>query len=121
MNHIVNTEKNGVDLSWLLGGNPGAIAQQEQEGQMQLVQSSCLPIESCNNAHEKLTALGVVFKKAVVDDPLFIEVDLPEGWQLQPTEHNMWSQLVDETGSVRAKIFYKASFYDRAAFINFVE
>ncbi len=53
-------------------------------------------------------------------DDLFINVVLPDGWQKKPTDHSMWSDLVDERGRKRANIFYKAAFYDRSAHLNLV-
>ena len=52
-------------------------------------------------------------------DDLFTDVKLPQGWRIQPTNHSMWSDLLDEAGVKRAAIFYKAAFYDRSAFIRF--
>ena len=62
-------------------------------------------------------AMGVEFGDAV--DPLFRTAVLPHGWKLKPTDHAMWSKLVDERGRTRASMFYKAAFYDRDAFIHF--
>jgi hypothetical protein len=45
-------------------------------------------------------------------------VSLPPGWKVVPTDHSMWSDLVDAKGEKRASIFYKAAFYDRDAFIR---
>lgn len=44
-----------------------------------------------------------------------LNVELPDGWKKVGTNHDMHSDLVDETGKVRASIFYKAAFYDRRA------
>ena len=52
-------------------------------------------------------------------DDLFYLCELPNGWMKQATDHSMWSNLIDSNGRVVATIFYKAAFYDRAAFINF--
>lgn len=49
---------------------------------------------------------------------LFFDVRLPEGWRIEPTEHSMYTNLVDANGWVRASIFYKAAFYDRKASIS---
>lgn len=49
-------------------------------------------------------------------DPLFCHAELPAGWHKEATDHSMWSNLVDDKGRIRAKIFYKAAFYDRDAF-----
>jgi hypothetical protein len=52
-------------------------------------------------------------------DELLYDVELPEGWDIVSTDHSMWNNLIDDKGRERASFFYKASFYDRDAFINF--
>jgi hypothetical protein len=52
------------------------------------------------------------------DDPLFCRVELPAGWRKVPTDHPLWTDLVDGGGKVRAKIVYKAAFYDRYARVS---
>jgi len=49
---------------------------------------------------------------------LFIECVMPAGWKKVPTDHSMWSNLLDDKGRIRANIFYKAAFYDRDAFMD---
>ena len=34
---------------------------------------------------------------------------------MQATDHSMWSNILDQNGMVRGKMFYKAAFYDRSA------
>lgn len=105
-----------VFLEALITGDVGqAIMNQEKRGQTDLSRSSKLPIES-RNSRKDFEALGIVFGENV--DDLFVNVTLPEGWRVEPTEHSMWSNLVDVNGRVVATIFYKAAFYDRQAFIG---
>lgn len=52
-------------------------------------------------------------------DTLFWNVELPIGWCIKATDHSMWNALYDNKGRKRASFFYKASFYDRDAFIKF--
>lgn len=52
-------------------------------------------------------------------DDLFWNVKLPEGWEIKATDHSMWNNLFNDKGRLRADFFYKAAFYDRAAFTNF--
>lgn len=52
-------------------------------------------------------------------DELFLNVELPEGWNIQATDHAMWNDVLDEKGRRRIQFFYKGSFYDRDAFTNF--
>jgi len=123
MKEIEDTTKS-PHTEWLMGGNPGAIERQEKEGQMQLVQSCQLPAKInhpmgawIEKEYEKM-GIEIIGKG---NDELFFNVKLPEGWRLRATEHPMWSHLIDESGKVRASIFYKAAFYDRDAFINIGE
>jgi len=64
---------------------------------------------------EILQKAGVKFGSAVPGDPLFQYATLPTGWKKVGTDHAMWSNLLDDKGRIRALIFYKAAFYDRAA------
>lgn len=52
-------------------------------------------------------------------DDLFFNVKLPEGWEIKPTEHSMWNEVMDDKGRKRMTFFYKGAFYDRDAFVNF--
>lgn len=92
------------------------IEQTEAEGQQELVESAAFPKKGSRPSKdnwEALEALGFV-KGDEVDD-LFVEVQLPKGWKKVPTDHPMWSNIMDERGVIRISIFYKAAFYDRAA------
>lgn len=112
---ITNTRTQRPSLGMVM---PGAIEAQEAEGQRELVQSAQLPVECHAECKAKLEAAGVKFGPALPDDPLFCNAELPAGWKKVPTDHSMWSDLVDEKGEKRAAIFYKAAFYDRSAFIR---
>jgi hypothetical protein len=106
--------------NFLVAATPGGIEAQEKAGQTTFVNNSTLPIDlnrSCT--WEDLATLGIV-KGEPVDD-LFVKVELPTGWTKKPTEHSMWSDLCDEQGRVRARIFYKAAFYDRSAALTLVQ
>ena len=117
---IENTAKTGVRPEFLSGGAPREIEAQEARGQDQLVNSHDLPVQ-CGPNREALEAAGVTFGEPKKGDPLFCRAELPAGWSKQATDHSMWSNLVDETGTVRAIIFYNAAFYDRDAFMNVCE
>lgn len=104
----------------LLTGGDQAIERQEAAGQDDLVNSDTLPTDIGGRYGEPLQcpileASGVKFLGVVDGDPLFQYVELPQGWKKLPTDHSMWSKLVDEKGRERAMIFYKAAFYDRSA------
>lgn len=101
--------KSGEDAGRATGNE---IIEQEKRGQRKQVNSSTLPQEM-RGGRAAYEALGVTFG-ADVDD-IFIEAILPDGWTKRATDHQMWSEVVDETGKVRIKVFYKAAFYDRSA------
>lgn len=120
---ITDTSKKPM-LGWLFGGNPGAIEAQEAEGQKEPANSSQLPKKvnspRGSDAIKKYEELGIKVDGSGSDD-LFLNVTLPAGWAVKPTDHSMWSHLVDAEGKERASIFYKAAFYDRGALINFAD
>lgn len=106
-------------------GTPDAITGQEAQGQRSFAESDTLPAnirggrgETDAEARERLEAMGVRIGPAVEGDDLFVYADLPDGWERRPTEHSMWSDLVDGGGRKVASIFYKAAFYDRDAFLD---
>lgn len=94
-------------------GPSQSIEAMEALGQRELCASEQLPTDGCDV--EALTKLGFQIGEVLADDPLFRAVTLPAGWKLAPTDHSMWSDLVDAKGRKRAAVFYKAAFYDRKA------
>jgi hypothetical protein len=115
MTEIENTSRRNP-IVHLAAGFPGSdtftnyIEGQEAAGQSQLVNSEMLP----RDGSDGYATVGV----AVVDDSgddLFVKVTLPAGWSKRPTDHSMWSEVVDELGRKRIGVFYKAAFYDRHA------
>lgn len=107
---ITNTAKTPT----ILDGLPGMIEASELRGQAELVGSALLPT-NMRGEREKFEKMGFVFGDVVKDDPLFINATLPSGWKKEHTDHSMWSKIVDDKWNERAKIFYKAAFYDRRA------
>ena len=97
---------------------PGGIEAQEAQGQAELCRNSgVLPKNMMHGCtQEKLEEMGITFGE--VADDIFVNVTLPKGWEIKPTDHSMWTELVDETGTKKAAIFYKAAFYDRNAHIS---
>lgn len=101
----------------LMGGSSSdAIKRQEAREQKALVNSETLPHKFNYGTREQFEQMGIVFGEKA--DDLFSYVTLPNGWKKQPTDHSMWSKLVDEQGRERALIFYKAAFYDCDAFLS---
>ena len=114
-----NTRITPAALSALFAGDmdnflvalmPGGIEAQEKRGQSALVNSAMLPVQA---QWDQLAQIGIVRGDPV--DDLFVNATLPAGWTKRATEHDMWSDLLDEQGRKRAAIFYKAAFYDRSA------
>lgn len=107
----------------LIASKPGGIEQQEKEGQMELCSRSVsnprlskLPKDMCGCSREDFERLGIKFLDDA--DDLFVNVELPEGWSLIATSQAMWNDLIDNNGSKRVQVFYKAAFYDRNATIH---
>lgn len=111
-----NTERD-PHPEWVMGGNPDAIVEQEKEGQRQLVEDFQLPVRMVDCTEEDLEKMGIVLGEEIESDPLFRKVELPKGWTVRATEHQMWSDVFDEQGVVRLRVFYKAAFYDRRAHV----
>lgn len=40
-------------------------------------------------------------------DDLFYSVELPDGWEIKPTSHHMWNDVVDDKSRERISFFYK--------------
>jgi len=97
------------------GGDSSVIESQERAGQQELVNSSQLPKRGIEEACKEITVIG-----DSKEDALFVDVKLPKGWKIIEDNPPYWSALIDEKEKVRAKIFYKAAFYDRRAFIKFM-
>ncbi len=108
--------------------DPASIEAQEAQGALDM-------IDSGSHAFTQLPALTAFASPAEnlywqhsikvlclnPNDPLFYTTVLPKGWQINPTTHPLWTELVDDKDKTIALIFYKAAFYDMAAFISFTE
>jgi hypothetical protein len=101
----------------LMGGSESYITGMEAAGQRQLVESDRLPTDA---PWSELEALGFVRGAEVPGDAMFTEATLPAGWKREPSDHSMWSHIVDERGIRRVSVFYKAAFYDRSAHASIV-
>lgn len=96
--------------NFIAASTPGGIEAQEKRGQVEQAKKQTLPQDLKRAEFE---ALGFVFGEPL--DDLFVNVTFPTGWEKKPTDHSMWTDIVDETGKKRGAIFYKAAFYDRSA------
>lgn len=97
-------------------GTEKYIETQEKQGQNEVSFGSKFPIDVRGLSKQEMESMGFVFGKKI--DELFQEVVLPAGWRIQPTDHSMWSNILDENGDNRGDMFYKAAFYDRCAFAS---
>jgi len=113
----------GDEENFLVASMPGGIERQEKQGQMKQAQLQTLPVDGTSKEEERKQweSLGFKFKVDRVTaqnqgrDEIFVECEFPEGWKKVPTDHSMWTDIVDANGRKRASIFYKAAFYDRSA------
>lgn len=98
---------------------PGMIEHSERRGQRELVESTLLPTDFSysNKARDRaiLESWGFKLGDVVEGDPMFMHVELPDGWTREGTDHAMHSSILDEKGRKRIAIFYKAASYDRSA------
>lgn len=102
--------------------DPDTILEQEEAGRFELIAGTYkvgftpLPTKM-RPGQEAFEALGFEFGDVVEKDPLFRLAKLPEGWRLEPEEdtYSYWSLVIDTAGETRARVFYKAAFYDRKA------
>lgn len=91
-----------VHLLGMMHDQSAYIRDQEAAGQAELVASDVLPIDARPDlaAYE---AIGFQFGEQV--DSLFRVAQLPLGWRKEPTDHAMWSRIVDRDGVERVSVF----------------
>jgi hypothetical protein len=109
-----------LHLAGAWGGTGRYIEEMEQQGQHQLVHSDRLPTRLNFSKEEDFLAAGFTFGEPDPQDPLFRPATLPEGWKREGSDHSMWSYIVDDKGRQRVRVFYKAAWYDRDAFMSLV-
>lgn len=105
-----------VDIMFAAFLGPKEIERQEAREQRTACAKVMIGREMDTETRRALTEAGVVFTGE--GDDVLEKVQLPAGWRLVPTDHSMWSHLVDAGGGVRAKCFYKGAFYDRRADVH---
>jgi hypothetical protein len=97
---------------------------QEKQGQLEISNSPKLPTMYDNvyppiDSKPQLEKMGIKVLKKSIDDDLFYDIELPDGWYFKPTEHALYTELLDDKKRLRAVIFYKAVSYDRKSAITF--
>jgi len=87
----------------MLEGADGAVERQEARGQKKLCEAAHLSTDmKCSydgpndDPKKVLEAWGVKVGEPVSGDEIFTECTLPDGWEIQSTDHSMWNRLVDE-------------------------
>lgn len=100
--------------NFIAASTPGGIEAQEKRGQLEQAEKQTLPVD-LQDPQPQWEALGFVFGKRATGNEIFREVAFPAGWKKVPTDHSMWSNIVDDQGRKRGAIFYKAAFYDENA------
>ncbi len=98
--------------NFIAASTPGGIEAQEKRGQIEQSFAETLP-NDLRDGRTEFERLGFVFGTPF--DDIFVNVKFPAGWRKKPTEHSMWSEIIDDNGRKRGSIFYKAAFYDRHA------
>jgi len=96
----------------------GHIEDMERRGGQEMLQAThTLPTDGSD--HPDVQALPIRWGEVLEADPIFREAWLPDGWTRVDGEHQYgyWTYLHDETGRERARVFYKAAYYDRKATI----
>lgn len=88
----------------------------EQQSLARKSETARLPKEIRHGTQVDLERWGVEILGEV--DDLFLNVSLPTGWEVRPTDHYMWNELRDSLGRLRASFFFKPEFYDRDAFMS---
>lgn len=109
-----------IFLDVFASGMTGSQAIERQEHQAQA--------DSCNVQNLPKQALGqkevwesLGFELGEEVDDLFITAKFPSGWKFKPTDHYMYSDLIDDRGNVRGRMGYKGAFYDRWASITLLQ
>lgn len=102
----------GQRENFIAAMTPGGIEAQEKAGQIEQSFAETLPID-LHGYGKDFEALGFVLGLKV--DDCFQQAQWPKGWRKKPTDHSMWTEILDDKGRKRGMIFYKAAFYDRSA------
>ena len=101
----------------LLDGLVGDLNLANERGAANFRREDVLPAKLRGVTVEELKELGFEVGELVDGDPLFRQAKLPESWTKDAGNH-YWTYILDEKGTQRFSVFYKAAFYDRDAFMN---
>jgi hypothetical protein len=100
--------------NFIIASTPGGIEAQEKRGQHEADLLPCW-LRGMKIDRESLRSGLLHLGERVTGADIFQPVVFPTGWKKVPTDHSMWTDIVDDKGRKRGGIFYKAAFYDRSA------
>lgn len=100
----------------MMSGEENVLENIELEGQDEITRRTKFP-KDMHPERSVWEEVGFKFSD-IPDDDLLCDGTLPDGWNIQGTEHPMWSEIIDKDNNIRGTIFYKASPYDRKAFMS---
>lgn len=106
----------------MFGGSKTPVEDAEKSGQSRMIAKKQLPIKANsrtinnNQLRKKYQELGIEILSEA--DEYFYNVKLPSNIEIKATDHAMWNEVYQD-GNKIASFFYKASFYDKDAFISF--
>lgn len=92
------------------------IYQMERDGQEAMQHNQLIPLKLLNTTQENLLELGFTLGDPV-GDGLFRYGSIPKGWTLERDFSGFHTYIIDKSGNERGNIFYKASPYDRSAYL----
>lgn len=111
----------GEKGNFMAASLPGGIERQEAEGQKILIaHADHLPIKGTIDdpvKRQQWETVGFVFGEPIPEPTqrglaVFVACTFPKGWSPRATGHSMWSEVLDDKGRNRARVFFKAAFYD---------
>ncbi len=88
----------------------GAVDVINRMGQNDIKTSTQIP----KGNNKELASIGIIVAGPVSpNDNILVNATLPEGWTKKPTNHYMYTDILDEKGRNRASCMYKAASHDR--------
>ena len=97
-----------------LKGEEKVVEHMEEEGQKDVFERIMLA-KVMEPPREEWEKLGFIFNE-IAGEEVLLQAVLPKGWKLKQNENNaMWTDILDEKGTLRGQMFYKAAFYQQMA------
>lgn len=76
-----------------------------------------LPVHGLSDVAPMIEAAGGFIGSPLPDDPLFVACALPCGWRMRASGRPCFTLIVDESGRVRAEVFYRRDALGRVAHV----